>query len=624
MPEPRIAVATSLNTDTATTESFDYPESPNGHPTLSTEHNPEPTSEDTSLETAKEWLLSLVPSENGNGNQLKIVTMLMDNYGLSKPIVKDLLKEYDSSTIDPILDIVEADITRNGGPNLKALAGPPLDICVNPGRQHTTYDSIMKVLPFMDNLYYTGKFLTKYCCGTKRIKYTVGKGKFKETKYIEQTGYIDPVDDSWLSINLPRYASFYKKLKAGKTTPADPPPTPIRAVLKSSIFPGVLELIRIVKAPYLNANLEIQTPGYDEYTSTMVLYNYKIKPLPAKPTREDAIAAAKAILEYVCQFPFESPTDQAVWLAALLTGIQRPMIKGNTIGFAFIGNKPAIGKGLLVDIIMTTITGECASTTHYPTDIGEACKLKISLALCGASYVFYDNLPNGSTYGNGSLDSAITNPKMKDRILGGNANTDDIAFAPLWLLAGNNITPEADAWRRWLVCNLITELLNPETRDDIEDRDILGTIKAARADIIYNVLLILKAHALDGYPDDDWSPLGSFYEWDKIIRGAVWFATGVDCDTGRKAIATECPDYINRVELLEVLTTTFGQSMFTIDDVWAIANETDKVNPFVWIHPEIRTALFAYSKSPNNLPPHNMVGKSSKPSVDHPLVVATI
>ena len=195
---------------------------------------------------------------------------------------------------------------------------------------------------------------------------------------------------------------------------------------------------------------------------------------------------------------------------------------------------------------------------------------------------------------------------------GGNAHTDDIAFAPLWLLADNNVTPEADAWRRWLVCNLITELLNPETRNDIEDRDILGTIKAARADIIYNVLLILKAHALDGYPDDDWSPLGSFYEWDRIIRGAVWFATGVDCDTGRKAIATESPDYIARVELLEVLTTTFGKNMFTIDDVWTMANETDKVNPFVWIHPEIRAALFAYSKSPNNLPPHNMVGKAIK------------
>lgn len=611
MLRPDALLSTSNNTSTNHARTAETPLKP--PVTIFTPDDTEEVAERTPIEFARAWLDTVVPREDGTINLTTTCTRLMDDFGLSKAEAASLLAEYDTDAVITVLDNVESSITIAGGPSKSALAGPPVEICVNRGMFDTSYDSIMRLLPSIRGLYYTGKCLTKYASGTRKLKYTITMSNKKETKYLGQAGYIDLVDDSWLLVNLPRYATFFKlSKKKGKevTTLADPPPVPIRAVLKSSIFPGVKELTTIVKAPYLNANLVPQAPGYDKYTSTMVLYNYKVGPLPASPTREDAMWSAAAILKYVSQFPFETDADRAVWLAALLTSIQRPMIRGNTIGFAFIGNKPAIGKGLLVDILITVTTGDRASTTHYPIDINEACKLKISLALSGASYVFYDNLTNGSTYGNGSLDSAITNPKMKDRILGGNANTEDIAFAPVWFLAGNNITPEADAWRRWLVCNLISEFLNPETRDDIVDKDILNTVKNARADIIYNALLILKAYALaveaDKHPK--WAPLGSFYEWDEMIRGAVWYATGVDCDTGRKTIATESPDYLNRVELLEVLTSVFGTRDFTIDDVWAMANETDKVNPFVWTHPEIRAALIRYSKSPNNLPNRSMVG----------------
>ena len=598
----------STSNNNTSTDSVEPPLKP--PVTIFTPDGPEEGPE-TPIDSARAWLLRVIPDETGNINLGPTSYRLMNDFGLSKAEAASLLTEYDAAAVDAAIEVSNDNIILNGGPSKVALDGPPVEICVNPGTYDTSYDSIMKLLPSIRGLYYTGKCLTKYVSGTRQLKYTITINKKKEVQYLEQAGYIDPVDDSWLQVNLPRYATFFKlSTRKGKevTTLADPPPTPIRAVLKSSIFPGVKELIRIVKAPYLNANLEIQKPGYDESTSTMVLYNYKVKPLPEHPTRDDARRAAKKILEYVCQFPFESDADRAVWLAALFTGIQRPMIPGNTIGFAFIGNKPAIGKGLLVDIIIVTTTGDRASTTHYPRDINEACKLKISLALSGASYVFYDNLTNGSTYGNGSLDSAITNPKMKDRILGGNANTEDIAFAPVWFLAGNNITPEADAWRRWLVCNLITDLLDPEIRGDIKDKDILGTIKAARSEIIYNVLLILKAYAMADEKHPKWAPLGSFYEWDEAIRGAVWYATGVDCDAGRKAIATESPDYLNRVELLDVLTTAFDTREFTIADVWTMANATKAANPFVFSHPEIRAALFKYSESPNDLPNRSMVG----------------
>jgi hypothetical protein len=59
-----------------------------------------------------------------------------------------------------------------------------------------------------------------------------------------------------------------------------------------------------------------------------------------------------------------------------------------------------------------------------------------------------------------------------------------------------------------------------------------------------------------GYPrgaeqGKPWPLLGSFEEWDKIVRGAVWFATDKDCNTTRRRAAEQSPDRLNKLALLE-------------------------------------------------------------------------
>ena len=246
------------------------------------------------------------------------------------------------------------------------------------------------------------------------------------------------------------------------------------------------------------------------------------------------------------EFPFKDPNlDRAVWLAHLLTAIMRPAIPEAAPGVAYIGNTAGVGKGLLVHTVGIIATGRPVPATSYPLDKEEARKVKVTLALSGVQLVLLDDLDEGQSYGNGPLDSMITETKIgNERVLGTMQQTGEIHLRPTWCLNGNNLAPARDAHRRWLICNIVTELEHPEERK-VEREDLLDQVHKHRATLLRDALIVLKAHALAGYPKGDWAPLGSFYKWDKIVRGAVWYATEPrlqpDPASGRERIARTPP-----------------------------------------------------------------------------------
>ena len=145
------------------------------------------------------------------------------------------------------------------------------------------------------------------------------------------------------------------------------------------------------------------------------------------------------------------------------------MIRGPVPGLALIGNKAAVGKGKLVHIASIIATGRPCPATSYPTKKEEASKVKSALAMSGTSMVLLDDLDEGASYGNGPMDSCITENIINERILGGNKLSGPIELRPTWFLTGNNIVPGRDAYRRWLVCNLVSDLASPEERKVTEE-----------------------------------------------------------------------------------------------------------------------------------------------------------
>src|SRR6185312_9360448 len=118
-----------------------------------------------------------------------------------------------------------------------------------------------------------------------------------------------------------------------------------------------------------------------------------------RPTRKEAQRAKDRLFELVHQFPFEDGYSFAVWLAYLLTCIQRPATAGPAPGFAFNGNAAGVGKELLIDLAGILVWGHPVGTRTYPTDPNEAEKVKLSLAMAAVPIVHFDNLAEGGFYG---------------------------------------------------------------------------------------------------------------------------------------------------------------------------------------------------------------------------------
>jgi len=371
------------------------------------------------------------------------------------------------------------------------------------------------------------------------------------------TPKIITLSDAVVGDRLTRSCDFiqWRKDKSGNDVAieAHPPDWLIKTVATRKHWPGIRLLASVAECPFPRPDGTIvEEPGYDRATATLYMPSMHFPKVPRHPTRDDARAAWDRIRSYFRYFPFASEDDAVVTLAAMFNIIARPAVVGAVPGVAINGNRASTGKGILVDGVTIAGTGRTAPAMKYPQDPTEAGKLKTSIVRSGKLVVSFDNLPEGGTYGGADFDSLLTAMTMEDRILGQSETTGEMVVRIAPFVNGVNISPGKDAFRRWMVSNLITELENPEQRDDIpEGQDLRALILENRAQIVLDLLTILQAHAGAHRPTGRWAPLGSFEEWDRVVRGAVWFATDRDCCATQFAAAADSPDRRDKVALLE-------------------------------------------------------------------------
>jgi hypothetical protein len=431
-------------------------------------------------------------------------------------------------------------------------AAPRAEVEISPDR-YVGLAGTLAALPTDPDLYVRGNILVRV---TRETEDTARLGGGIELRRALGSPRVVMIGEAALSCRLTQFVEFFtwSKGAGGEDTSrhVHPPGWLVNAVLEHGEYPGVRPLLGIAEVPFPRADGSlVTTPGYDAQTGTYLAPSVAIRGLPDRPTQADAAKAANLLLDPMKQFPFATEDDPAVWLAALLTMIARPGIAGCVPGFAFNGNKAGCGKGRAIDCIAVIANGRPLPCMSYPRDDTEAAKVKMALALAGTPAIHLDNLGEGQSYGGSALDSAITSPAVSDRILGLSKMAEGLELRCVWFLSGNNVSPGRDAYRRWLPCNLMTELERPEERQDLLIPDLLAHVCEHRSELVRAALVILKAHAIAGRPTGDWAPLGSFEEWDRVVRGAVWFATGRDCNVTRRTAADSSPERRNKLALLE-------------------------------------------------------------------------
>jgi hypothetical protein len=460
--------------------------------------------------------------------------------------------------------------------------------------RHVVRDQAIRALAKEDQIFLRGNALATVSRGTEETRKLFGGSLLRNAN---GTHSINVMTEPRLGCFLTENAALVTRHKTRKgeyeSSPCHPPAWLIQAVLCHGEYPGFKDLWTVTECPYFNTegNL-IFEPTYDERTGTLLVTPFTVAPMTEFPKKEDASDAWGRIHEVMREFPWASGYDETVWLAALLTAIQRSAIMSCVPGFAFNGNKAGCGKGLAIDIIGLLVWGGPVPCCQYPKSVEEADKTTLSIALQGICAVHFDNLEEGSQYGNGAMDSALTSTAKSGRMLGQNRWVEGIPLRPCWFLSGNNISPTKDAFRRWLPCNLKTDLENPHERM-CEVSNLKAYIAEHRSEIMRDAFVILRAWYLAGQPNHGFPPLGSFEEWDRMIRAAVWFATGNDCLYTQRQATEASPDRIKKMALIQAWKKLPDQEKgITASQAVKMAKDTyDGKKDGLLIYPELNSAL---------------------------------
>jgi hypothetical protein len=528
-----------------------------------------------------------------------VLTVAAGKCGLGEGVADTIASGLTAGMANPLPWPETLDIERNGhaplsGAGLDPKAAGRVEVEVIANARHFIFDQAVDAL--MDgaarlNIYRFGRELVQFCPGDAGIPANLS---------------LITADDFGVLLN--RRISFYKMAGGGEESEphpvdVDPPSWLCRAMASNRQWSGFRPVVGIAECPYVRRDgFVVTSRGYDRETRSIYWPDRDFPAVPPHPTIDDAGQAAYRILDVVSQFPFAGQVDRAVYLAAVLTVVQRPMIRGPVPGFTFVANRAGTGKGLLINTISIYATGRPAATTPYPRDDAEAEKVKLALALSGKAIVHWDNIDNGGQYGGSAIDSALTSTVVSGRVLGTSRQADDVPIRVVHLASGNNISPCADAHRRWIPCNLNTDLERPECRMDIRIPNLEKHVAERRGELVRDALTILAAHAAAGRPGGEWGPLGSFEEWDEIVRRAVWWATGEDPVQSQRKAADESPDRLARLALLEAWHDWQGDAGGRTADQ-AFQEASRPIGP----HEGLRAALMAFSRD-GRIPPPRQIG----------------
>jgi predicted transcriptional regulator with HTH domain len=319
----------------------------------------------------------------------------------------------------------------------------------------------------------------------------------------------------------------------------------------------------ITRIPILRPDGTVcDAPGYDNATG----YIYDPDPnlvlsIPEKVTPEMAAAAALRLLDPFVDFPFamvdgftyEATPYRSAVVAAILTVVARPGIRGCTPFFVFSATTPKSGKTLLVDLVYAIATGHAATRAAQVEREEEMEKRVTAILMAGMTAVLIDNV---TRLGGPSLDAVATAyPRYMGRVLG-STDMPEVPARTVWFFSGNNIEWIGDILQRLIPVHLEPDCENPENRTGFRHEQVMRYVQENRGEFLTAAYTLLRGWEQAGRPMAKLPRMGAFEAWSDVIRQAMVWAGLTDPYLGVARFKVDNDD--GRSEAASLLTAWYS------------------------------------------------------------------
>lgn len=369
----------------------------------------------------------------------------------------------------------------------------------------------------------------------------------------------------------------------------DFPKSLAEAILSMPDWPQIPELLGASEAAILDLDgREYSEPGYHPEIRLYLATRGKLKPVPGVAGRTIGTEGVKKLLHLLRAFPFKSESDKSAALAAIITALLRRLLPSAPF-FAISAPSAGTGKSLLAEVVGIILTSRKPPMLSMGSDDAEFEKRLAGALLEGDPMVVIDNITK--PFGNEPvLNQACTQETLRVRILGG-SSMSNVPTNALLVATGNNLAIVGDLKRRTCLIQLDAGVERPELREDI-DFDVLVEAARDRDKLIRAALDISKSYLEAGAPDvylkredgtqEKVKPLGSFGDWDRMVRRALIFHGMADPIASAEVLREADPDIEAMTMLFTAWVDLYGKEPQTAAKVVQDAVEyavTQHANP---------------------------------------------
>lgn len=319
-----------------------------------------------------------------------------------------------------------------------------------------------------------------------------------------------------------------RTVHTGRLTPSGQfvdvaPPRELLEYILAHPNPGFPNLAMLSEVPFVGPDGRVvSTEGYDEGTGVYVALLPHLRDLavPESPSQADAASAVARLRRVFEEFPWQSPSDWANFLALHFTLLLRVMFP-TVPEFMVAAKTQGTGKTLALRLASLIVLGREPVIADVPTDPTEFAKVVGAFLRSGQRFVVFDNAirPIESA----TLAALLTSVEFTFRILGKSetmtlANTVVIAFT------GNNPVVRSDLTRRTVWCDLDAKDPRPNLRR-FAVSDIVAHVRENQCSLLTDILIIYRAWFAAGRPEAPGvAAIGSFERWHRTVAGILHFA----------------------------------------------------------------------------------------------------